>query len=537
MTNRTPIIAIIVALAALLAAACGSDSDSKPLPSDSGTQPESSSRSQRVEITPEDLLAVTLQPEDVEDLFPLPESWWPTVPQFNVGIGDEAPGLQFYVANGYQQVGELSSSRVETTLIIYETASDAGEDFDTRLLEENDADGEVSDGPSAGDDHRYFTRMRSGEDNPYETTLRFRSDRIVGRISVFHQLGYEEIDTLAAYAEPVTERASRALSGDFSAKPLPEAIENVLPPSEASRTVGPAMGSAVLPVESWALMDTSGDPEAVREYLLSLGADSIGFRRYGIAGDPEHVVEVTLFPFPDDEAARTWVSDFVGGVEPSLDPGDTGSLSAFTDYGDAYELQFARGSYVADVFCSAPFSETTPACEEPVRALAELWYTHLPASPAVQAEPTAPPVQGSLAPSAGEPVGEDRPATEHISNADPAFVDSWRIYSEYIYYDAGGSGGSDSSASGTTRLELNADGTWQFGSSAGSWTIEPIAPSDWDRWGVSAYGPERKVVLQGWKGGVEDGPIEESAGYVDFVWVIYHVDSPDPGLIYIKFGH
>lgn len=122
-------------------------------------------------------------------------------------------------------------------------------------------------------------------------------------------------------------------------------------------------------------------------------------------------------------------------------------------------------------------------------------------------------------------------------SADPAFVGEWRAYSEYIYYDAGGGGGSDVSASGTRRLELYDDGTWAFGSSYGYWSIEPISASDWDRWAVPAYGPERKIVLNGWNGGVEGGPVEESGGYVDFVWVIYHVDSPDPGTVYIKFGH
>ena len=195
---------------------------------------------------------------------------------------------------------------------------------------------------------------------------------------------------------------------------------------------------------------------------------------------------------------------------------------------------------------SGSASEQTPAASAPPADTPT-------SSPAAGSGGTA--AQGELRPAPTEAAGPDTPepapdpaaapATPEVdhgapgqgTNADPAFVDSWRIYSEYIYYDAGGSGGSDSSASGTTRLDLDADGTWQFGSSAGSWTIEPIAPSDWDRWGVSAYGPERKVVLQGWNGGVEGGPIEESGGYVDFVWVIYHVDSPDPGLIYIKFGH
>jgi len=182
-------------------------------------------------------------------------------------------------------------------------------------------------------------------------------------------------------------------------------------------------------------------------------------------------------------------------------------------------------------------------------------------STAAQGKPTPTPgkpsVEGELhpvqpeAPPAGTPYSNPLPPAEPVTptpppafggptgggSADPAFVGEWRAYSEYIYYDAGGGGGTDVSASGTTRLELYEDGTWQFGSSRGYWSIEPIAAADWGRWGVPAYGPERKIALDGWNGGLEDGPVEESGGYVDFVWVIYHVDSPEPGMVYIKFGH
>ena len=84
---------------------------------------------------------------------------------------------------------------------------------------------------------------------------------------------------------------------------------------------------------------------------------------------------------------------------------------------------------------------------------------------------------------------------------------------------------------------MDEDGNWEFGSSQGIWYVASIDPQDWDRWSVQPYGPERKVVLDGWNGQVADGPIEEYEGGVDFFWVIYRVDEPDPGVVQMKFGH
>ena len=123
------------------------------------------------------------------------------------------------------------------------------------------------------------------------------------------------------------------------------------------------------------------------------------------------------------------------------------------------------------------------------------------------------------------------------SAAPVEFVGGWRVYSETLFYDAGGSGGSDSSASTTRELSLNDDGTWEFGSSNGTWNVTAIDAGDWSRWGVEEYAPQRKVILEGWNGDVADGPIEESEAGADFLWVIYRVDEPSPGVVQLKFGH
>jgi len=123
------------------------------------------------------------------------------------------------------------------------------------------------------------------------------------------------------------------------------------------------------------------------------------------------------------------------------------------------------------------------------------------------------------------------------SAAPVEFAGQWRVYSETLYYDAGGSGGSDSGSSTTRELGLREDGTWEFGSSRGSWYVATIDAADWERWGVEDYGPQRKVVLEGWSEGVGDGPIEESDAGVDFLWIIYRVDEPSAGVVQMKFGH
>src|SRR3990172_1134970 len=75
------------------------------------------------------------------------------------------------------------------------------------------------------------------------------------------------------------------------------------------------------------------------------------------------------------------------------------------------------------------------------------------------------------------------------------------------------------------------------GSSNGTWYVTTIDAADWSRWGVEEYGPQRKVVLEGWNDDFGDGPIEDSEAGVDFLWVIYRVDDPSPGVVQMKFGH
>ncbi len=124
------------------------------------------------------------------------------------------------------------------------------------------------------------------------------------------------------------------------------------------------------------------------------------------------------------------------------------------------------------------------------------------------------------------------------SSMAPEIVRKWRVYSQAIYYDAGGWDYLDTPA--TTLLEIKADQTWAFGPTAsGTWSVQPIQEEDWQKWGVPSYGPTRKLVLNGWNGETNDGPIEGGSKSVDFMWIIYRVAPPAssaPGQIQMKFG-
>jgi len=122
------------------------------------------------------------------------------------------------------------------------------------------------------------------------------------------------------------------------------------------------------------------------------------------------------------------------------------------------------------------------------------------------------------------------------ARADCGLSGAFRVYSARIVYTGGGAGGMTE----PTRELVLSGGRWQFGASAGSFRVAPIAASDWKRWGASPYGPTEKIVLSGWAGGSADGPIEGPLGAVDFLWVLYPVRPPlvsAPGIVELKFGH
>lgn len=284
-------------------------------------------------ITPEDLLTAALSWSDVQRLFLQPEHRWPELPQFNVGfpanLASKMAGERFFVAQKYRQISSLPKSRAENALTLFDNAKTAAAGF-AALRDRRDKDTNPIAGAALGDERRYFTRLTKDKETPYETTIRFRVGPVVGRLSTFNQLGYDKSEALSRHATAVVEKIRKLVDGSLSATSMPEAIASGMPP--ASVTVGPILGSAVVPVEAWALVELGGTPEQSRDQLRNAGVTELGFRRYGVSSDRDQVIETTLFSFPNEMAAADWWQTFIPsipGAHSKLNAGKTGSLSAF----------------------------------------------------------------------------------------------------------------------------------------------------------------------------------------------------------------
>jgi len=329
-------------------------------------------------ITPEDLLAATLQPADVNTLLPEPQRWWPGFPRLNIRPPIGGPGCEAYAGLAYQKINDPAKNQINVGLGLYcDAASAAAGMFAlTNTLEKGAT---ACAGPAVGEQSRYFTRVTS--EKLCETALRFRVGRVVGRVAAQAQDRYEDPEKLARYAQPLVEKTRAVLDGKLHAAPFPKDVAQRMPSKSVCARVGPLLGSALIPSETLALVDLSGQPLEVRDRLQRLGITQLGFRRYGVENLPGHVIEATLFTFPDARAAAAWAENFrkQAGEQGALKPGRLGAAAAYMRNADgSFYLKFARERHVADLLCYAPFAKTEPAAEALVRQFAERWYAELP---------------------------------------------------------------------------------------------------------------------------------------------------------------
>lgn len=210
--------------------------------------------------------------------------------------------------------------------------------------------------------------------------------------------------------------------------------------------------------------------------------------------------------------------------------------------GLAIELSLDNKRILSALDCSSPWPAGTAGVEAtPYNGHADSFvWTHFQlgtddssvlASQSLRCSTATPtPVTTPAGPSGSQGASGPAPSNPAV----PAdLVGSWAPFSARIDYDGGGGGVSQS---GQYPLQLTSSGQWSYGSSSGTWTTRPITSSDWSRWRVQPYGPTEALVLSNWMGGTATGPIETSNGTPDFVWVIYHVTSPQPALIELRFN-
>lgn len=133
--------------------------------------------------------------------------------------------------------------------------------------------------------------------------------------------------------------------------------------------------------------------------------------------------------------------------------------------------------------------------------------------------------------------GTDSTATTS-GTVDKAVAGEWRVLSAVVYFKNGKTSRDVKTTLPTRRLTVGADGSWQFGSSNGTWGAASTEDTDWTKWEVKPYGPTRKLIVNNWAGGTSTGPIEESGNGIESFWVIYPYTSEGygEGTVWMKFG-
>ncbi len=327
------------------------------------------------EITTNDLYAATLQRGDIIFANQCTD-WWQKYPEFYLDF-DPLPGEKFYVVQQFAKVNG-DDEVIQNALTYFTDEKSAKKGYLTKIGD--DVKGAVHvDGPVLGDECCYTSGKNS--DFSHIVTARFRVGRVVGRLTVMSRIRDYTPDELALYTEPTIQRIRMLLSGNMKAQPIARRTEAIMPPASAVETVGPLMGSAPVSLDAWALEDTSHDPVDAKQTLQDGGVSHLLYQVYRIKADPSQIAAVTLMTFKDAESANDWLKVFIAeeSYGKRLDAGKTGAISAYrySEKLQFYELQFANGRYVCDISGYAPFTDTSSACQGPVRELAEMWYQQI----------------------------------------------------------------------------------------------------------------------------------------------------------------
>lgn len=319
---------------------------------------------------------VTLQVSDLPGLLAKPTDWWPAFPEVNTlgAYPDPLPGEQGYVVTKFTHV-DNTDEYLESVAVLFATTTAARKGFAS--LTDTPEARTVNTAGWTGDECRYLSEKRG---KLFTSTLRFRKDDIVGRMTVVSATGYQAAETLLKYTRPILARMRHA----ELPSPVPDAIARLLPSADAVPH-GTETYTMLAPAESWALVETTGTPRQMLAVLQKGGVRQLAIRGYRLNALRYHRLDATLFRFKDAASATAWVKRSMKPSEPaSLPTGKVVPQPAWLHYykmdddiGSAYEYQFCNGRDVCDVSCYAPLTKTDPSCGDIARGVAERWYQSL----------------------------------------------------------------------------------------------------------------------------------------------------------------
>jgi TIR domain len=332
----------------------------------------------------DDALAAVLSWQDVQQLFP-GQDWWPAgidleAPPFRGNPETSSPGWRFSAGQSYVLVGSQPREFIIARVDLYGDPGHAEAAF-AHLLGQADQGLPVTPGPPLGDEQRYA--VSSGTPAGYTGSVRFRLGPAI--VSVQRGSGDPVLaspEALASVSQVFLPRVQALVDGQLHAAPLSSDLARVLPP--AAEESGLVLGSAVRPIEAYAVLSVGDDPRPLLQKLREDGATDWAERQYALPLHQDHRLDAAALSFRDAAAAADFTDYDTAPQKASsdvakLDPGKTGPHAVFFKFQDgSYNLEFAKGAIGAQVACGSAYGTTSTACETEVRNLAQAWYAALP---------------------------------------------------------------------------------------------------------------------------------------------------------------
>jgi hypothetical protein len=332
------------------------------------------------------LLAAAIHAADARQAKAAPGGWWDDAPEFNAKIDPDSPSDRLdFVVSHIAGRPDGNPAQLACEIALFPTPAASAARFTASLGDDAQAFGGAIAGPKIGDQSRY-RHESAGLDHGAGAALRFQFGRYLVRIDAIGGAANIAPDALAALARIVIQRLTDLDAGRLAAPALPGWATAMLPPADGEFPA--VLGTALIAREAGAWIWSSQASNLVISRRLAAllgrgGKEPVAFRRYGLAGQPDHAVEALLIPFAGAGAARGYLaalaredSRYAG---PTIQAGDLTIYAPIPDVDPAYRVVIALGRFAAMIRCYAPFAPTTSACRDAVGDLAAKFRKRAPA--------------------------------------------------------------------------------------------------------------------------------------------------------------
>ena len=297
------------------------------------------------------------------------DGWWEGPPSFEVKPldFDITPATQrFAISVHYIHLG--SSEVLLAQYAVYDKTSSAT----TIMTDYQNAYGTSPSSPRVGDQVLYYAMAGSGA-APFVARSFVRVGQIVVQIVWTRK---DSIPSMTSLGKVATLFAGGLKNANKAHASFKQPDKKFLPPPGLDITF---LGSAVLPIEAFAVMLLAALPGPVVDQLHTDAVDSFAYGDYVLDNDVHMEVQTAVLAFPSTTIAQGFATDAAPGT-----PDTNGIASGYIPTGGSpaggeYHYVFATGIYAIELICkpSVQGEAASRECEDPVERTAVAWMRAL----------------------------------------------------------------------------------------------------------------------------------------------------------------